>query len=166
MWQYSTNLKLKLLYLHTYGSEPFLRNCQFCGYSGISQQSMEPEGSSPWSQEPCTGPYPESPVRGFLLSFVTSLFVTARSCSPTPNPQAGKPPLVGCPPLLIQYIRSYPPYLEAVCCIRTLRTRHAEVTRDPPNNVTKPALLKKKKSSRSVRKDLSLSKWTNGWRDR
>jgi hypothetical protein len=29
--------------------------------------------------------------------------------SPSPNPQAGGPPLVGCPRLLIQYIRSYPP---------------------------------------------------------
>jgi hypothetical protein len=26
-----------------------------------------------------------------------------------PNPQAGGPPLVVCPRLLIQYIRSYPP---------------------------------------------------------
>jgi hypothetical protein len=33
--------------------------------------------------------------------------------SPTPNPQAGGPPLVSCPRLLIQYSRRYPPYLEA-----------------------------------------------------
>jgi hypothetical protein len=32
--------------------------------------------------------------------------------SPTPNPKAGGPPLVGCPRLLIQYIRSYPLYPE------------------------------------------------------
>ena len=30
--------------------------------------------------------------------------------SPSPNPQAGGPLLVGCPRLLIQFIRSYPPY--------------------------------------------------------
>jgi hypothetical protein len=30
--------------------------------------------------------------------------------STSPNPQAGEPPLVGCPRLLIKYIRSYPPY--------------------------------------------------------
>jgi hypothetical protein len=31
--------------------------------------------------------------------------------APRPNPQVGGPPLVGgCPRLLIQYIRSYPPY--------------------------------------------------------
>jgi hypothetical protein len=36
-------------------------------------------------------------------------------------------------PLLIQYIHSYPPYLEAVSSIRNLRTRHAAVTKDPLN---------------------------------
>jgi len=30
--------------------------------------------------------------------------------STSPNPQAGGPPLVCCPRLLIQFIRSYPPY--------------------------------------------------------
>jgi hypothetical protein len=34
--------------------------------------------------------------------------------STSPNPQAGGPPLVGCPRLLIQNILSYPPYLQAV----------------------------------------------------
>jgi hypothetical protein len=53
--------------------------------------------------------------------------------SPTPNPQDGGPPLVGCPRLLIQYIRSYPPYLEGVSSIHNLRTRHAVVTRNPPD---------------------------------
>jgi hypothetical protein len=40
-------------------------------------------------------------------------------------PHAGGPPPVGCLPLLIQYIRSYPPYLEAVSFIRNLRMSHA-----------------------------------------
>jgi hypothetical protein len=58
-----------------------------------------------------------------------------RSCKPPrPNPPlAGGPPLVYCPRLLIQYIRSYPPYLEDASSIRNLRTSHAVVTRDPPN---------------------------------
>ena len=30
--------------------------------------------------------------------------------APRPTPQAGGPPLVGCPRLLIQFIHSYPPY--------------------------------------------------------
>jgi hypothetical protein len=50
-----------------------------------------------------------------------------------PNPQAGGPPLVGCPRLLIKHIHSYPPYPEAIPSIRNLRMRHALVTRDPPN---------------------------------
>jgi hypothetical protein len=48
--------------------------------------------------------------------------------SPTPKPQAKGPPFDSCPRLLVQYIRSYPPYLEAVSHIRNLRTRHAVVT--------------------------------------
>jgi hypothetical protein len=72
-------------------------------------------------------------VRGPLRHFVTSLFFRWGVVSPTPNPQAGGSPLVGSPRLLIQYIRSYPPYLEGVSSIRNVRTRHAVVTRDPPN---------------------------------
>jgi hypothetical protein len=63
---------------------------------------------------------------------VTSLFLRW-VVSPTPNRQAQGPPLVGFPRMLIQYLRSYPPYLEAVSSIRNLRTRHVVVTRDPPN---------------------------------
>jgi hypothetical protein len=77
-------------------------------------------------------------VRGFLWSFVTSLFLGQGVVSPMANPQAWGPPLVGCPRLLIQYIRSYPPYLEAAPSIGNLRTRHAVVTRDPPNMAVNP----------------------------
>jgi hypothetical protein len=45
--------------LLAYGAEPFLRSRQLCSYSRASQHFMEPEGSSPCSQEPSTGPYPE-----------------------------------------------------------------------------------------------------------
>jgi hypothetical protein len=44
------------------------------------------------------------------------------------NPQAEGSPLIGCPPLLIQYIRSFPPYLYAISSIPKLRTCHAVVT--------------------------------------
>ena len=47
--------------------------------------------------------------------------------STSPNPQAGGPPLVRYPRLLIQFIRSYPPY-RSRSSIRNLRTRHAVVT--------------------------------------
>jgi hypothetical protein len=50
-----------------------------------------------------------------------------------PNPLARGPYVDVCSRLLIQYIRSYPPYLETVSSIRNLRSRLAVVTRDPAN---------------------------------
>jgi hypothetical protein len=50
-----------------------------------------------------------------------------------PSRQAERPPLVGCPQLLIQYIRSYLPYLEAVSFIRNVTKRHAVMVQDPLN---------------------------------
>ena len=42
---------------------------------------------------------------------ITKLFFSRGGVvSTSPNPQAGGPPLVGCPQLLIQFIRSSPPY--------------------------------------------------------
>ena len=40
-----------------------------------------------------------------VISFYVEDFL-----APRPIPQAGGPPFVDCPRLLIQYIRSYPPY--------------------------------------------------------
>jgi hypothetical protein len=69
-----------------------------------------------------------------LMNFCNKLiFLRWGVVSPMLNPQAGGPPIVGCPWLLMQYIRSYPPYLEAVSSICNLRTRHSVVSRDPPN---------------------------------
>jgi hypothetical protein len=113
---------------------------------------MEPEGSLQCSQEPSSCPYLNQidavhttpsylskihqKTRLGPRSFVTfcnKLIVLNRGVlSPTPNPPAGGPPLVGCLQLLIQYIRSYLPHLEAVSSIRNLRTRHVVVTKDPP----------------------------------
>jgi hypothetical protein len=47
------------IYILTYGAEPFLRSFQLCSHSGTSQHFKEPEGSSPCSQDPSIGPYPE-----------------------------------------------------------------------------------------------------------
>jgi hypothetical protein len=62
-------------HLLTYGAEPFLRSCQLCSHSGTSQHFKEPEGSSPYSQEPCTGLYPEpdrsSPHHGGIRRVVS-----------------------------------------------------------------------------------------------
>jgi hypothetical protein len=51
-----------------------------------------------------------------------------RSCSPSPKPETGGPPFFGCAQLPIQYIRTYPPHLQAVCCNRKLSRHHALVT--------------------------------------
>ena len=42
--------------------------------------------------------------------FLTGVFSRGGVVSTSPNPQAGGPPLVGCPRLLIRFIHSYPPY--------------------------------------------------------
>jgi hypothetical protein len=63
-----------LTYLLTYRAEPFLRSCQFlCIYLRTSQHFMEPEGSSPCSQELSTGPYPEPYRSSPYLSHPISL---------------------------------------------------------------------------------------------
>jgi len=49
-------------------------------------------------------------VRGSCKHFVTWYFLRRKVVSTSSNPQAGGPQLVGRPRLLIQYIRSYPPY--------------------------------------------------------
>ncbi|KAJ4436550.1 hypothetical protein ANN_16582 [Periplaneta americana] len=45
------------------------------------------------------------------LVFRAAISEEVSTSIPSPNPQAGGPPLIGCPRLLIQYIRSYPPLL-------------------------------------------------------
>ena len=99
---------------------------------------MEPESSLPYSQAPATCRYllsdassrntptpspPEIRVGEYFTSglfclqrkhlayeyFITFCFSRGGVVSASPNPQAVGPPLVGCPRLLIQFIRSYPP---------------------------------------------------------
>jgi hypothetical protein len=43
--------------------------------------------------------------------FLNVNLLQAGVVSTLPNPQAGGPHFVGCPRLLIQFIRSYPPFL-------------------------------------------------------
>jgi hypothetical protein len=71
--------------------------------------------------------------RGSSGHFVIILFFRWGVVTHTTYSQAGGPPLVGCLSLLIQYIGSYLPYLEAVSSLHKLRIRHAVVTRGPPN---------------------------------
>jgi hypothetical protein len=49
------------------------------------------------------------------------------------KPKAGGQRLVGCPQQILQYLCGCPPYLEAFFSFRTLKTRHAAMTRDALN---------------------------------
>jgi hypothetical protein len=69
----------------------------------------------------------------FLVIFRNKLIFYSEELLAPCSTRAGAPPLVGCQLLLIQYIHSYPPYLEDISSICNLRMRHALVTRDPPN---------------------------------
>ena len=56
--------------------------------------------------------------KGFLSLFRNIIhFYGEELLGTSPKPQAGGPPLVGCPRLLIQYIRSYPPQREDAPCL-------------------------------------------------
>jgi hypothetical protein len=88
----------------------------------------------PWSRvlpEKLTGPQLLKKFRGFYGTwrFITAvtrflrffqyfvtwlIFLRLGVIRNSPNPQAWRPPVVGCPRLLIQYIHRYLPYLEAV----------------------------------------------------
>jgi hypothetical protein len=68
------------------------------------------------------------PPTQFMIYLIVLSYLFCASSSSTPNPQAGEPPLVGCTRLLVQYIRSHHPYLEAVSSIRYLRTWWQETT--------------------------------------
>ena len=49
-------------------------------------------------------------ARGTCICFVPKPFFSVKSCKHHAQPPSWKTTLVGCPQLLIQYIRSYPPY--------------------------------------------------------
>jgi hypothetical protein len=84
--------------------------------------ASEPERSSPHSKEP---------ARRLYLMFRNKLiFYGGRLLAPAQPRNLSTAP-VCCPRLLIQRIRSYPPYLVAFSSIRNLRTRHAVATVDP-----------------------------------
>ena len=70
--------------------------------------------------KPAIGPYLQQNSEEFMNRI---FFLRWEVVSSSTNPQAGESLLIGCPRLLIQQIRSYPPYLEAVSPIRNLRMR-------------------------------------------
>ena len=64
--------------------------------------------------------------------------------STSANPQAGGPPLVGCPRLLIQFIRSYPPYRRPFLHPQP-EDAPCSGDRDPPDMVLKQTICLKYK---------------------
>jgi hypothetical protein len=66
-------------------------------------------------------------AQGTCFRFVTRSVITVISCFHLAQTQAGRPPLVVCPRLLIQYIRSYL-HTGGRYSICNLRTRHAVMT--------------------------------------
>jgi hypothetical protein len=73
------------------------------------------------------------PGRKLSDSLSYGFFYGQELLAPPPNTQDGQQPLVGCPRLLIQYIRSYCPYLEAVSSIRLAAVTGTRITRYPFN---------------------------------
>lgn len=57
----------------------------------------------------------------YCLNFIT------KEISPSPNPQAGGLPAVGCQRLLIRSVTGHPPYVEIAFSIRNIKTRQAVV---------------------------------------
>jgi hypothetical protein len=56
------------------------------------------------------------------------VFLQWEAVRPQPNPQAGGPPQVKCPWLLIQNYHCYPPYLEVLSSIHNLTTHQFMMT--------------------------------------
>jgi hypothetical protein len=75
---------------------------------------------------------------GPVWHFITSCFLWWGVISPSYNHWAGEPPHVSHLWLLIQYICSYPPCLEAIFSVHNLQICHFMVT--DPHNITFPEL--------------------------
>ena len=114
-----TSLKLVKKFPAFYGTRRFITTFRIAHHLSLSRatsiQSIPPHPTS-WRSIMmplfrCLGRTKVSiQVRGKCSCFATKPDFTVRSCQHLAHPQAGGPPFVGCPRLLIQYIRSCPPY--------------------------------------------------------
>jgi hypothetical protein len=115
-----------------------LTSCTHIESNLYSTSSFTTVFSDPYLRRPFTFPVPNLKSLFHCLSHYKDLSKSGATCNifyhytfygecllPSSNSQAGGPPLVGCLPLLIQYIRSYLLYMHAVFTIRNLRTHRA-----------------------------------------
>ena len=100
----SKGYRMQLSYL-LHGAESLLRSQLVCSQSRNSSLFTEPEGSLTHSRVRHLFQNKHPSCECFLTKFFAG-----RGCQYLAQPQAGGPPLVGCSRLLIQFIRSYPPY--------------------------------------------------------
>jgi hypothetical protein len=100
------------------------------------------------------------------MTFRKTLFFLQEGANTTPNPQAGGPPPVGCSRLLIQYIRCYPLYVEAVSSIPNLKTHHAMVIRGTLNIVHRytPSQNSQTHTDAYASSEHTSTLLTHGWR--
>jgi len=78
----------------------------FCAM--LPLETLPPGDPSAWAVYHRTVLSPEEASRMWV--FLNMNVLQGGVVSTSPNPQAEGPPLVGCPRLLVQFIRSYPPY--------------------------------------------------------
>ena len=80
------------------------------------------------------------------------IFYSEKLLAPRPTPKQERPSLVSCPQLVIECTRTYPQDLQAASSssssVRTMRTRHAEVTEwghvtNPPVHHNDPSVFLK-----------------------
>jgi hypothetical protein len=74
-------------------------------------------------------------AQGFMWSFVTSLFFTVRSLVPRSNPKLEDHPFSAVRDCLFNIYSQLPSKTGCVSFVRSLKRRHAVVTRDPHNMV-------------------------------
>jgi hypothetical protein len=85
-------------------------------------------GRGPWIGDPRLASFQMMcPGRRLPVPFRNVSFYGGEEFGYLPNLHAGGPLLIGYPLLLTQYILSYASHLEAIFCIRNIRTRQAVV---------------------------------------
>jgi hypothetical protein len=89
----------------------YLQECPFSFSCGVMLRlEILPPRRSDWGSSLPPDCFVSRGSISLFEYFLTWFFWRGDVVSASPNPQAGGPPLVVCPRLRLQYIRSYPPY--------------------------------------------------------